>query len=96
VDIGATVLARDLEMLRQQAPKNAPRHMLLRLYQAKADFLLVTGADVPLEQGTLYPLASATQELKLDTGAVQQYTLGFLLPMIRQRLAQPLQQERVQ
>ena len=96
VDIGAAVLARDLHALRQQAPKAADRHMLLRLYQARADFLLTTVKDTAPEKGSLYPLTSAIRELKLETGAVNAYTLPGVLPAIRQRFSQPVQPEPVQ
>jgi|GEM_PF-1449453 len=96
VDIGAAVLARDLQNLRQQAPKGADRHMLLRLYQAKSDFLLTTAKDTTPEQGSLYPLTSAIRELKLETGGVKAYSLPTVLPAIRQRFSQPVQPEPVQ
>ena len=92
VDIGAGVLARDLEALRKESPAT-DRHILLRLYQARADFLLAVPADVPVEQGSLYPLTSAVRELKLDPGATKPYTLPGLLPAIRSRTARSLQQQ---
>lgn len=87
VDLGATILARELQGIRnsQKPGKESPK--ILRIFQLQSDFLLLDDPALPADEIRVIPLHSAYLNLeKLNSSKKEIWKLSSILNMVRENL----------
>ncbi len=87
VDLGASLLARELQKITQAQKSGNDDLKILRVFQLQSDFLLLDDAELPADAIRVVPLHSAYLNLeKLNSDKREIYKLSDILPMIREAL----------
>jgi hypothetical protein len=69
VEIGAAVLAKDLEHTLGQVGGAPAQRTILRVYPLRSDFLILAHRDARPEEGSIHPLESARRFLGFEVGS---------------------------
>lgn len=90
VDIGAALLASEIDALeRDLSLKNRDiKRIILRLYQIKSDFIVITDASAKVTNGAFYPLKSARMGVGGSMRArstISSLSFQDLLPILKER-----------
>jgi hypothetical protein len=88
VDLGARVLAQELDAVRQTEEfKNAPLIKMLRIYQLQCDFLFLDDPSLSSDKISLYPLHSARMNIApLKDIQDQKRAMSDILPMLKAQM----------
>lgn len=89
VDLGASLLARELQKINQAQKSGNDDLKILRVFQLQSDFLLLDDAALPASEIHVIPLHSAYLNLEeLNSDKRETYKLSDMLSIIREALSE--------